>query len=428
MTVSVPSSRQRPAGPSSEPGEDTSPLERLLQSIPAYRQLQQRKAAVLGQGLSIPYFRLHEDPEGAEVVVEGRRRLNFSRYDYLGLAKHAEVRAAAKQAVDRYGTSVAASRIVSGEIPLHRELEDGLAEVLGVEAAMVFISGYGANVSVIGHLMGPRDLILLDGQVHNSIRTGARLSGARTLTFGHNDVERLDRLLANNRAKFERILIIVEGVYSMEGDIAELPAIVALKKRHGALLMVDEAHSFGVLGDSGFGVGEHFGLAAEDIDIRMGTLSKALGASGGYIAGDSKLIDYLKFTAPGFLFSVALPPAETAAALAALGLLRREPERAARLRAKSALFLDRARALGLDTETSAGTPIVPVVIGHPHRCLQLAGALFEEGIDVFPILPPGVSDARSRLRFFITVDHADEQLAAAVETVARLLAEIVGAE
>lgn len=393
-------------------------------NLPAYRALQERKAELARLGIVHPYFRLHEERSGVEAVIEGKRCVTFSSYDYLGLSHHPAVTGAARDAIDAYGTSVSASRVVSGEIPPHRRLEAALADALGTEDCVVFISGYGANVSAIGHLVGPRDLVLFDSQIHISAQNGAQLSGARTLSFGHNDLVRLERILQQRRADFDQVLIVVEGAYSMEGDIADLPGLVALKKRYDALLMVDEAHSFGVLGSTGLGAREHFSLPEGDIDIWMGTLSKSLAASGGYIAGSAALVEYLKFTAPGFVFSVALPPANTAAALAALETLRREPERAARVQARAKLFLDRAKERGLDTGKSGGTPIVPVIVGDPALCLRLAEALFEQGISVFPIIPPGVTAANSRLRFFITADHGEEQIMHAVDATARLLAEL----
>jgi 8-amino-7-oxononanoate synthase len=250
-------------------------------------------------GVPNPYFNAHQDVSDSTITIEDREYVNYSGYNYLGLSGDAEVTQAAKEAIDRYGTSVSASRIVSGEIPLHRELEQELANMIGVEACTVSVSGYGTNVSTIGHLFGPKDLILHDSLIHNSLMTGCVLSGARRIPFPHNDAEALARLLAENHHYHERVLVVIEGVYSMDGDIPNLPSFIRLKKQYKAFLMVDEAHSAGVLGPQGFGIGEHFGVNPEDVDIWMGTLSKAFASCGGYIAGRRALIENLRYNAPG---------------------------------------------------------------------------------------------------------------------------------
>jgi 8-amino-7-oxononanoate synthase len=361
------------------------------------------------------------------VRIAGRNYLNFAGYNYLGLSGHPAVSNAAKAAIDQFGTSVSASRVASGEIPLHLELERSLSTFLGSEACVVFVSGYGTNVTVLGHLFGPRDLIVHDALIHNSALAGAMLSGARRLPFAHNDLAELDRLLAEHRADYERTIIIVEGVYSMDGDIPNLPRLIELKRRYKALLMVDEAHSIGVLGARGRGISEHFlGIASSDVDIWMGTLSKTLASCGGYIAGGREFVEYMKYTAPGFVYSVGLSPADTAAALAALRVLELEPERVTRLRARAASFLRRARERGLNTGASGGTAIVPVIVGDSLRTLRLSEALFRHGINVQPILYPAVPESQARLRFFITADHDEEQIARAVNCVADCLEGLSG--
>ena len=232
---------------------------------------------------------------------------------------------------------------------MHRDLEQALAAFLGTPAAIVFVSGHATNVTTIGHLLGPDDLILHDILAHNSIVQGAMLSGATRRAFAHNDWQALDALLSEVRHRYRRVLIAIEGVYSMDGDFPELPRFVELRKKHKTLLLVDEAHSLGTMGATGRGIGEHWGVARADVDLWMGTLSKSLASCGGYIAGSAELVEYLKYTAPGFVYSVGLSPPNAAAALAALTVLQREPQRVARLRELAALFLKLARERGLDT-------------------------------------------------------------------------------
>src|ERR1700689_3921884 len=266
---------------------------------PDYQQLRILTEGAEKLGVSNPYFRVHDGLAGATTVIGGETFTNFSSYNYLGLAGHPEVNAAAKAAIDRYGTSASASRLVSGERPIHRELERALADVHGVDDCVVFVSGHATNVSTIGHLFGPKDLIVHDALIHNSALIGSELSGARRMPFAHNDWEALDQLLTQCRLQYERVLIVIEGLYSMDGDVPDLPQFVEIKRRHRAFLMVDEAHSLGVLGRGGGGVRAHFGLRGADVDRWLGTLSKALASCGGYIAGASALVEHLKGAAPG---------------------------------------------------------------------------------------------------------------------------------
>lgn len=388
---------------------------------PSVLDLQRRRQELAQLGLTNPFFQPHESVSSNTIRIEGHELANFSGYNYLGLSGHPEVSAAAKAAIDQYGTSVSGSRLASGETVLHGQLERELAAMLGVEDCLVFISGYGTNVSTIGHLFGPRDLVVHDALAHSSILAGCQLSGARRLPFAHNDPGALDRLLSEHRAGYERAIVLVEGVYSMDGDIAPLDELIEVKRSHEAALMVDEAHSLGVLGAGGAGVGEHFGIDRADVEIWMGTLSKTLAACGGYVAGSSALIEYLRFTAPGFIFSVGLPPADTAAALAALRIMLREPERVARVQQLAAFFLERARVRGLDTGLSGGSAVVPVIVGDSVRAFRLADALFKRGINVQPIVYPAVEEQAARLRFFITASHTEEQIERAVEAVAEIL-------
>jgi 7-keto-8-aminopelargonate synthetase-like enzyme len=273
-------------------------------------------------------------------------------------------------------------------------------------------------------LLGPGDLILHDALAHNSIIQGALLSGARRRPFPHNDWQAADRLLAQFRHEYRRVLLVIEGVYSMDGDIPDLPHFIEVKNRHKVLLMIDEAHSMGVLGPHGRGIGEYFDVPRQEVDIWMGTLSKSFGSCGGYIAGSEELITYLKYTAPGFVFSAAIPPPAAAAALASIRLLEAEPQRVQRLHENARLFLALAKAASLNTGMSQGSPIVPVILGNSVLALQLSRAMFHRGVNVQPILHPAVEESAARLRFFITSPHTAEQIRYTVAALAEELARL----
>ncbi len=385
---------------------------------PNYQKLRIVKEGAANLGIPNPYLRAHDGIAGRTTRIADQEYLNFSGYNYLGLSGHIEVGAAAKQAIDRYGTSVSASRLVSGERPIHRELEREIAACYGVEDCVVFVSGHATNVTAIGYLFGPKDLIVHDALIHNSALQGIQLSGAKRMSFPHNDWAALDSLLAEHRHKFESVLIVIEGLYSMDGDFPELPKFVDIKNRHRSFLMVDEAHSFGVMGPRGMGIREHFGVAGQSVDIWMGTLSKALASCGGYIAGEMALVEHLKLAAPGFVYSVGMAPSATAAALAALRILIGEPARVARLRARGQLFLESAKAEGIDTGRSEGYSIVPAVTGSSIRAGRLVQALFDRGINVSPILYPAVEEKAARLRFFVSCDHTEADILQAVAILA----------
>ena len=398
-----------------EPGDDPA----NFSNFTGFKMLQQQAEIFQTLALKSPYFCVHEGISDHVTSFEGKKYINYSGYNYLGLSGHPEVSAAAKDAIDQYGTSVSASRIVSGEIPLHAELEQALAEIHDTEAAVALVSGYATNVSVISHLFGPRDLIVHDALIHNSVITGCILSGAKRLAFPHNDWQALDDMLTENRHAHERVLIIIEGVYSMDGDIADLPRFIEIKKQHQCLLMVDEAHAAGVIGSRGYGSHDHFDVKGSEVDIWMGTLSKSFASCGGYICGSKALIDNIKYNAAGaILFSVGISPANTAAALAAARIIQREPERAIRLRARSALFIERARAHQLDTGDASGTGVIPVITGNSVLCLKLGQYLSDRGIYVHPILYPAVPESAARLRFFITCNLTEEEVIHTVDTLA----------
>jgi 8-amino-7-oxononanoate synthase len=381
-----------------------------VSELDGFREIRMIREAADFLGIADPFFRVHEGIAGAETLIGNKPYVNFASYNYIGLNGHPHITNAAKAAIDRYGTTVSASRPVSGERPIHRELEHALARIHGCEDCVVLVGGHSTNVTLIGHLLGRNDVILHDVLIHNSIVQGATLSGARRVPFPHLDHEAADRLLGGVRPRHERALLVIEGHYSMDGDVPNLPGFIAAARRHGAWLMVDEAHALGVLGPRGFGTIDRSGIDSRDVDIWMGTLSKSLVSCGGYIAGRRDLIDYLKLSAPGFVFSVGMAPAAAAAALAALELLEREPERVHRLNDRAALFLRLARSGGLDVGSSIGASIVPVITGSSIRAGRLAQAMFQRGINVQPILYPAVPERAARLRFFLTAAHTEAQI------------------
>ncbi len=406
---------------SSEPLENPFHAMTDFSTLLGMQELKIQRSAADVMGLVNPFFRVHDERAGATSVIDGKRYTNFSSYDYLGLNGHPEVQAAAREAMDRYGTSCSASRLVAGERPIHGELERALADHYGQEDAVVYVSGHGTNVAAIGALLGPRDLVIHDALAHNSIVLGATLSGATRRSFQHNDCDALDRILSSCRAQYERVLIVAEGLYSMDGDCADLSALVEIKTRHGAWLMIDEAHGLGVLGATGLGSFEAFGIKPNDVDIWMGTMSKTLSGCGGYIAGCATLIDYLKCMSGGFVYSVGLPPPMAAASLAALRLMHREPSRVANLQRNSALFWTQARARKLDVGSSDGHAIVPIVTHCSITAVALSQKLFERGINVQPIIHPAVPERNARLRFFLSSEHTAEQIVSTVNTIAECL-------
>jgi 8-amino-7-oxononanoate synthase len=402
-------------------GSTVPPAYLRFDQLPGYQELHLQRAAAAHLGVDLPYFRLHQRVARNTALIGDREYINFASYNYLDLCGHEAVSRAAKEAIDRYGTSASASRPVSGERPYQRQLERALAEMHGVEDCAVFVSGWATNVTTLGHLFRGKDLILHDAGIHNSVLQGALLSGARRISFPHNDWQALDDILRRERQKHERAVIVVEGIYSMDGDLPDLDRFIEIKRRHGTFLMVDEAHSIGVLGVHGFGIGEHFGVDPRDVDIWMGTLSKTLASCGGYVAGEQALVEYLKFSAPGFLYSVGMAPPVAAAAMAALEQLKAEPGRVARLHEAGKLFLDLARQADLDTGRSAGYSVIPVIVGSSLKSVMLSNALFERGINVPPIIHPAIPERAARLRFFICCTHTPEQIRQSIEAVSEEL-------
>ena len=393
-------------------------------ALPEYQTLRVQRATADMLKIEVPFFRMHEGRAADTTMVDGHKALNFSTYDYLALNGDPRVVAAAKAAIDRYGTSVGASRPTAGERPIYRDLEAALARFCGTEAALCFVSGHATNVSVIGSLLNSKDVIFADALAHNSLIEGAKLSGATCLVFAHNDCDALEALLRQHRPRFRRALIAVEGLYSMDGDVPDMERLLGIKRRYDAWLLVDEAHSDGVLGERGRGIAEEQGIDPGEVEIWMGTLSKAFASTGGYIAGSQALIEFLKTHCAGFVYSVGMPPAMAASALAALQVIEQEPARVAALRANGSLFLQRARAAGLDVGDSIGASVVPVVVGDTLNTVVLANRLLEHGLYVTPIIFPAVGEKQARLRFFITSRHTPEQIETAVELTARELSRL----
>lgn len=390
--------------------------------LSAYRSIKQHKSLGKMLGIENPFFRLAEVPAGEKTLIDGKPVTNFAWCDYLGLSQHPDLIDAAKQAIDQYGTSVSASRMVCGDTPLHRELENEIADFLGVDAALAFVSGHAANVSTIGTLMSNEDLIIHDEFVHNSAVVGMRLSGAKTVSFRHNDLDALETILREQRGKYKNALVVIEGLYSTEGDLPDLARVIELKEEYGAWLMVDDAHGIGVLGQGGRGIAELCEVDARKVDIWMGTLSKALASCGGYIAGNAEMIEILRYAAPGFVFSVGLPPSMTASAITAFRILRSEPERLQKLHTNGALFLSEARKLGLDTGRSVGIGMVPIMVGALTRSTKMVTRMYNRGISTSLIVSPGVPVNAGRLRFFVSASHTEQDIKNAVQVAKEELA------
>jgi 8-amino-7-oxononanoate synthase len=384
--------------------------------------LEERLRGLEQAGLANPFLVANERVEQRVARIDGRDVISFTSFDYLGLAGHPDVTRAAKAAIDRFGCSASASRMVGGNNTILDALDAELAAFLGTERAVVFPCGYGTNASVFNHLFGEGDLILYDELAHNSIMQGANASKAGRRSFRHNDHEQLDALLRDLRSQYRRVVVAIEGVYSMDGDYPDLPRFIEVKKRHDALLYVDEAHSLGTMGPGGRGICDFFGVDPSEGDLWMGTISKALGAGGGYLAGRDRLIRYLGYTTPAFVFSTACSPPNAAAALEGLRVIQREPWRVTRLRERSELFLKLANDCSLDTGTSVDTPVIPIILGSSSRAILVSQMLLERGINARPILYPAVRESAARVRFFLTAEHTEEQIVRTVETLAAVVA------
>ena len=372
-------------------------------------------------GLDNPLFLCHDRAAKATAQIDGKEYLNFSTYDYLDLNTHPEITEAVTEAARLFGSSAGASRLVGGERPPHRQLEQAVARLYGVEDCIAYVSGHATNVSTLGFMFGPRDAIFYDGLAHNSLMQGARLSGAERYSYTHNDCDALESLLKAHREKHKRAVIVTEGLFSMDGNIPDLPRLIRLKKQYDCMLLVDEAHSFGVLGATGRGAHEYFGIDAHEVDMWMSTLSKSMCGCGGFIAGSSELVEFLRYGSPGFVFSVGMPPIVAAACNKALELMLREPERVHKLQRISQYFLEYAQSKGLDTGAAQGYAIVPVMVGDSMVAGFLANALFRRGIYVMPITFPAVKEGQARLRFFLSASHTEDLIRRTLDAVAEEL-------
>jgi 8-amino-7-oxononanoate synthase len=360
---------------------------------------------VMAAGL-YPYFHVVESEQNPEVIVEGRKMLMLGSNNYLGLTSHPQVKEAAIAAVQQYGSGCAGSRFLNGTLDIHVQLEEKLAAFFRKEAALTFSSGYQTNLGIISSLAGKHDVVIIDKQDHASIIDACRLSFAEVKKFKHDDMGNLEFLLKEsaNHGK----LVVVDGVYSMEGDIAPLPDIVTLCRKYGARLMVDDAHGIGVLGKTGRGTVQHFGLEQE-VDIIMGTYSKSLASIGGFVAASEEVIHYMKHTSRPLMFSASPPPASVASVVAALDILDREPERRERLWHNTNKMMQAFKQMGYDTGT-AETPIIPLVIGEMERTFLMWKNLYDAGVFVNPVIPPATTPGRCLIRTSYMATHTDEML------------------
>lgn len=368
-----------------------------------------------------PYFRVVESDQDTEVTIDGRRVLMFGSNSYLGLTNHPEIKLATQEAVNKYGTGCAGSRFLNGTLDIHLELEQQLAEFVGKEAALVFSTGFQVNIGVIPALLGRHDYLLLDELDHASIIEGSRLSFAKTLKFRHNNMESLESALkscAPERTK----LIVVDGIFSMDGDIANMPEIIRLAEAYDATVMVDDAHALGVIGHGGRGTSSHFELT-DRTELIMGTFSKSLASIGGFIAADRPTINYLKHHARSLIFSASISPAATASALAALQIIKREPERIDQLWKNTHYALRALPQLGFDIGNSC-TPIIPIYIRDTHKTFQMATRLMQEGVFVNPVTSPAVAQESSLIRFNLMATHTTGQIDKAIEKINAVAKEL----
>ena len=356
-----------------------------------------------------------DGPQAAELLIDGRKILNFTSNDYLGLATDHRVIEAAKQCMQEEAWGSGASPLVTGYAASHRQLESELAEFEGTAAALLFSSGFAANVGAITTLVGRGDVIFSDERNHASIIDGCRLSGARVQIYPHRDADYLEKMI-QQAAGFRRRLIVTDSLFSMDGDLARLVEVVNLAERYGAMLMVDEAHATGVFGEKGRGLAEHFGVE-DRVQIRVGTLSKALGCAGGFVVGSQRLIDWLVNRARVYIFSTAQPAASAAAAQASLGIVRDEPQRRTRLLIKSGQVRRQLQQQGWNVGESE-SQIIPIIVGNPKETMELAGKLREKDLWVPGIRPPSVPEGRSLLRISLSYAHTDEMIESLLQTLA----------
>ena len=374
------------------------------------------------EGMNNPYFMSRSGGLSNKVTNKGREFICYSGYNYLGLANDERVINAAKSSLDQYGTHAGAARMVGGEMEIHGELEQTLCDAFGFESCVTTVGGYMTNVTTIGYLMGKRDLIIMDEYMHNSGVMGAVMADSRRVVFPHNDFDALEVLLNENRGNYEKAMIVVEGAYSMDGDLADLPRLVELKKQHNCWLMVDEAHSFGVVGKSGRGLCEHWNVDAKQVDIIMGTLSKSFASCGGFLGGSEEMIRLLRFFAPGvLLYSTALPPASAAAANESIKVMLEESWRVENLQNNVKQFSRLAVERGFDIGESGASAVVPVMLGDSMLAVNLMSDLQQVGIIAHAVMYPVVPENEARLRFFITSEHTQEDFIYTLDSLQRIL-------
>ena len=383
----------------------------LNQRTLAYTAPQEMKKAGI-----YPFFRVIESDQDTEVIVNGKKVLMFGSNSYLGLTNHPKIKEASIEAIKKYGSGCAGSRFLNGTLDIHLELEERLAKFVGKEEAIVYSTGFQANQGVIPTITGRADYILIDNLDHASIIEGCRLSFAKTLKFDHNNMESLEKKLQHCEADKLK-LIIIDGIFSMEGDIANLPEIVKLAKKYKANIMVDDAHSLGVIGKQGAGTASHFGLTT-DVDIIMGTFSKSLASLGGFIAGNSSTINYLKHNSRSLIFSASITPASTASVLAALDIIESEPERIEKLWKNTHRAYDALKSAGFVLGETI-TPIIPIFIRNNEKTFKITQMLFESGIFVNPVIAPAVPDEDTMIRFSLMATHTDAQIDEACEKISK---------
>jgi len=363
-----------------------------------------------------PYFRAIESDQDTEVIMNGKKVLMFGSNSYLGLTNHPKIKEAAKKAIDKYGTGCAGSRFLNGTLDIHIELEEKLAQLVGKDKALCYSTGFQVNIGVVSVLTGRNDYILLDELDHASLIEGSRLSFSKVLKFAHNDMDALEeKLLKCEKDSIK--LIVVDGIFSMEGDIVKLPEIVELAEKYNATIMLDDAHSLGVIGKNGSGTASHFGLT-DKVDLIMGTFSKSLASLGGFIAADKEVINYIKHNSRSLIFSASMTPASAATVLAAIDIMEKEPERIRNLWDITNYALNGLKSAGFQTGKSE-TPIIPLFIGNDIKALQLTQLLFEDGVFVNPVVAPAVPKEDSLIRYSLMATHTKEQVDISIDKIVK---------
>lgn len=363
-----------------------------------------------------PYFRVIQSEQDTEVQIDGKPVLMFGSNSYLGLTNHPRIKEAAKAATDRYGTGCAGSRFLNGTLQIHIELEEALAEYLQREAVILYSTGFQANLGALAPLVSRHDYVLIDERVHASIIDASRLTFGKIQKFQHNDMDDLERLAARLPADVLKF-IVVDGIFSMEGDVAPLPEIVEVAKRHNGVVVCDDAHSIGVIGELGIGTGSHYGIN-HAVDIQIGTFSKSLASLGGFIASSKSVIEFLKHTSRSLIFSASMTPASAASVLAALEIIKEEPERIDRLWENTNYAIERFRDLGFEIGHTA-SPIIPLYVRDNQKTFALATWAFNEGVFINPVVSPAVPSEESLIRFSLMATHTIEQIDRAVDILYR---------